>query len=269
MIHKRIYLWEKEPDENDFKPSMDTYILEGRNVRGAVLICPGGGYRFIAEHEGEPFALKMNAAGFHAFVLNYRISPARHPSPLMDVSKAMCIIRQNAAEWNINDKQIAVCGFSAGGHLAASLGVYWNKPFLQIPPSVEGLNRPDALILCYPVISSGEYKHSGSFENLLGPMASAEILEEMSLEKHVTEKTPPVFLWHTFEDKTVPVDNSLLFAQALRENGVPFEMHIYPTGHHGLSIAGSGCINGADHPHVASWVNLCIEWMKDELHWAL
>lgn len=268
MIRHTIKIWEKDINDRDYQPLMETYILEGQKVRGAVLICPGGGYRYTSAREGEPVALKLNKAGFHAFVLNYRVSPDRHPLPLLDVSKAMCIIRQHADDWRINEEQIAVCGFSAGGHLTASLGVHWDKPYIQKTlESGQGMNRPNALILCYPVISSGKHAHKGSFENLLGSMPSAALFEELSLEKHITKKTPPTFLWHTFADQSVPVENSLLFAQALRANDVPFEMHIYPSGNHGLSLATKECDDETDYPHVASWFDLCIKWMEDELEW--
>lgn len=267
-MRQTVKLYENCTNGLEFCPSIDTYLLEGEKVRSAVLICPGGGYRYTSAKEGEPVALKFNEAGFHAFVLNYSVSPARHPLPLLDVSRAMCLIRQYADIWRVNKNQIAICGFSAGGHLAASLGVHWNKPFLQdVQESIQGLNCPNALILCYPVITSGKYAHRASFENLLGSAPSSDLLEEMSLEKHITKKTPPAFLWHTLEDETVPVENSLLFAQALRENHVPFEMHIYPSGQHGLSLATEECNDETKHLHAASWFELCTRWLKNELGW--
>lgn len=247
-----------------FRPVMDTYVLDGRKTRGAVLVLPGGGYGFTSEREGEPIANQFTAAGFHAFVLWYSVAPHSHPQPIRDVSRALCIIRENAVQWHVDPDKIAVAGFSAGGHLAASIGVHWDKPWLS---GIQGLNRdgnkPNALILSYPVITSGPLGHRGSFENLLGQNPSESDLQMMSLEKQVGSQTPPTFLWHTFEDEAVPVENSLMFASALRQAGVPFEMHVYPEGRHGLSLASAETAwegQGVD-PHVGSWIRLCAEWL--------
>jgi acetyl esterase/lipase len=267
MLHKRIELWEKNELERNSVvgvPVLDTYILEGAKQRGAVLVCPGGGYGFTSPREAEPIALQYNAAGYHAFVLYYSVAPNRHPQPLRDVSRAMCMIREHAADWNVNPELIAVCGFSAGGHLAASLGVHWDKQeWLRVPGIEVGLNRPNALILCYPVISSGNFAHQGSFKNLLGTPPDPQLFEQMSLEHQVSDATPPTFLWHTVEDKGVPVENALLFAQALRANSIPFEMHIYPDGPHGYSLATEETNPGhmTPDPHVATWMKLSIEWL--------
>jgi len=270
MLNKAIDIWENyiyngEADDG-FRPTLVTYVLGGEKKRGAVLVCPGGGYRYTSPREAEPIALQFNAAGFHAFVLYYSVFPRKHPQPLLDVSRAMCIIRENAEKWNIDPEKIAVCGFSAGGHLAASLGVYWGKEYLyEVPGITKGMNKPNALILCYPVITSGLKAHRGSFDSLLGENAADESLHEMSLEHHVNENTPPTFLWHTFNDKAVPVENSLLFAQALCDKGIPFELHVYPDGPHGLSLATSETSNGnagMENPHVATWIKLCIEWLE-------
>ncbi len=269
MIHQTIDLWDKEnydsAGNNGFRPTLDTYVLSGNKARGAVLICPGGGYVFTSDREAEPIAMRYNAAGFHAFVLYYSVAPARHPQPLLDVSRAMCIIRENAAKWNIAPDKIAVCGFSAGGHLAASLGVHWAKPYIQEAPGIiKNMNRPNALILSYPVITSGPFAHRGSFQNLLGNTPAENLLEEMSLELQVNKNTAPAFLWHTFDDQSVPVENSLLFAQALRKSNVPFELHIYPEGSHGLSLANEETAEEGLEPdiHIATWMPLCIEWLK-------
>lgn len=268
MIHQTIDLWENLPyggqDSDGFRPKLDTYILDGNKIRGAILICPGGGYGFTSEREAEPIAMQFNAAGFHAFVVYYSVAPRKHPQPLLDVSRAMCILRENAKYWNIDENKIAVCGFSAGGHLAASLGVHWQQPYLLEAAGIEkDMNRPNALILCYAVLSTGEYGHQGSFINLLGENASAGALHHMSLEHQVSEATPPAFLWHTFDDAVVPVENSLLFAQSLRRYNIPFEMHIYPHGFHGLSLATEETgEDGMIDPHAATWVALCVQWLK-------
>ena len=267
MLFQTIEIW-KDIDSgtlyDGFRPTLDTYLLAGNKKRGAVLICPGGGYGFTSDREAEPVAMQFNAAGFHAFVLYYSVAPRKHPQPLMDVSRAMCILRENADLWNISADKIAVCGFSAGGHLTASLGVHWDKPFLHnISGLTRGLNQPNAIILSYPVISSGPFAHEGSFINLLGDNPDKNLRFEMSLEHQVTEKTPPAFLWHTFDDSLVPVENSMLFAQALRKNNIPFELHIYPEGPHGLSLATSETATDTIgvYPHAATWMKLCIEWL--------
>ena len=232
-----------------------------------VLICPGGGYSFVSPREAEPIALKFTAKGYHAFVLYYSVYPTKFPQPIYDVSRAMCFIRENAEKWNIKKDSIAVCGFSAGGHLAAALGVHWNKSFLTDQDGISaGLLKPDALILCYPVISSRYYVHTDSYEKLIGQKPSEELLDLMSLEIHVGPHTPKTFLWHTFEDESVPVGNSILFAEALKKNNVNFELHVYPYGLHGISPANDETSEEdlkAD-PHVATWFDLCIEWLDIE-----
>ena len=270
MINKTIDLWDKflyEDKGNDgFRPTLDTYILKGDKVRGAVLICPGGGYEFTSPREAEPIALQFNAEGFHAFVVYYSVAPNKYPQALLDVSRAMCILRENSKEWKIDVDKIAVCGFSAGGHLAASLGVYWDKAYLKDVPGIDlNMNNPNALILCYPVVTSGTYAHTGSFNSLLGIDADKSLLSEMSLEHNVSEKTPPTFLWHTFDDNAVPVENSLLFAQALRAENIPFELHIYPEGPHGLSLANEETDEDGIgvYPNVATWMRLCTTWLSN------
>ena len=270
MINKTIDLWGEFPytskGTDGFRPTLDTYILKGDKNRGAVLICPGGGYGFTSPREAEPIALKFNAAGFHAFVVYYSVAPNRHPQQIMDVSRAMCILRENSQEWKIDADKIGIVGFSAGAHLVANLGVHWDKYYLKDVPGIKlGMNKPNALILGYPVITSGIYAHRGSFDNLLGDNADKQLLQEMSLELNVSEETPPTFLWHTFSDDLVPVENSLLFAQALRKKKVPFELHIYPEGPHGLSLANEETEEGdiGLYPNVATWMKLCITWLNN------
>lgn len=268
MINKTIKIWEDnslESKEGVFEPTLETFILAEDKKRGAVLICPGGGYEYTSEREAEPIALQFNSAGFHAFVLDYSVAPNKHPQPLLDLSRAICIIRENADEWKVDSQKVAVCGFSAGGHLVASLGVHWEKPYLDVPGIEIGMNKPNALILSYPVITAGEFAHQGSFNNLLGAEPDVELLKEMSLETQVNEKLPPTFIWHTLEDISVPVENSLLFVQQMRKKKVPFEFHLYPKGPHGLSLATEETDNGqmGTYPHVATWMKLCIEWLEE------
>jgi len=257
-------LWPQDPpagnSTDDFLPSLDIYLLNSKEVRGAVLICPGGAYSHRAPHEGDDIATYFNKAGWHAFVVQYRVSPNIHPAPLFDAERAMRIIRSNASEWQVDPERIAVCGFSAGGHLAASLGVFYHEADDDCNDIIERQSsRPDAMILCYPVISAGAFRNTGSFKNLLGDPPPAELMEKLSLEKQVHDKMPPAFIWHTSTDPGVPVENSLLFAQALREKGISIELHLYREGGHGLGLA-------EGHPHLASWAGLCCQWLQ-ELGW--
>jgi len=267
MICKDIEIWkdgEYTGADKSFKPILSTYILKDNENHSGVLILPGGGYAMTSWREAESVALKLNSAGLNAYVLYYSVAPNRHPQPIMDVTRAMCIIRENCQEWKQNPEKIAVIGFSAGGHLAASIGVHWNKDYLMSVPRMEkGKNKPNALILSYPVISGTDFPHIGSFKNLIGEDLDSNLLNEMSLEKHISADTPPTFLWHTFEDTAVPVENSMMFAMGLRKNDIPFEMHIYPKGGHGLSLANKEVMEGKpSDPHVGTWIDLCIEWLE-------
>jgi acetyl esterase/lipase len=253
-------LWEGTPPamkiDDGFRPALTTCLLKTEVPLGAVIVVPGGGYAGRAEHEKWPIADFFNKAGLHAFVLDYRVSPHRHPEPLMDAQRAIRMVRQKAAEWKVKPDKIAILGFSAGGHLTASSGVFFEAGKSDSPDPVERVSsRPDALVLCYPVISSKDFGHRGSFENLLGKEASETELAKMSLEDQVRDDTPPTFLWSTANDTAVPVENSFQFARSLRKKEIPFEMHIYPDGPHGLGLA------QAD-PHVATWTPLCVEWLR-------
>lgn len=258
--NRSIWLWsddEIRKGGDGFQPWLDPYLLATPTPLGAVLICPGGGYGGRAAHEGITIAQRLNQAGFHAFVVHYRVSPSRHPAPLKDASRALRLIRHHADEWKVAPQHIAICGFSAGGHLAASLGTHFERDYLQGPAAIDRLsNRPDASILCYPVISTGPFANRGSFVNLLGNEATFSQLREMSLEFQVTRSTPPAFLWHTVDDNCVLVENSLLFANALRAVGASFEMHLYPKGPHGIGLA-------QDNPHLATWMPLACHWLMD------
>ena len=267
MVCNRIDIWSGQPyDESPqpgFRPVLDTYLLDGAKKRGAVLVLPGGGYSFTSEREGEPIATRFAAAGYHAFVLWYSVAPHRHPQPVADVARALCVIREHAEAWNLDPDKIAVIGFSAGGHLASSIAVHWNKPWLACIPGIRTeWAKPNALLLSYPVISSGPFTHRGSFDCLLGEDAPEEALALMSSEKQVGGHVPPTFLWHTFADGLVPVENSLLFAQALRTAGVPFELHVFPDGFHGLStVDAETCTPDVVDPHVGGWMKLAVEWL--------
>lgn len=279
MINKIIYLKEifSGLKDSTYNPTLTTYIADSsREIRPgdrrpSIVICPGGGYEFTSDREAEPIAIRFMAAGFNAFVLRYSVSPNRYPAALLEVSAAVAYVRSMADEWMVDEDKIVVCGFSAGGHLTGSLGVFWDQEFIQEELDIkQGQNKPNALILSYPVISSGVYAHAGSFDNLLGQEASKEEREKFSLEKHVSINTPPAFIWHTLDDGTVPVENALLFAQALKEKNILFELHIYHHGVHGLSLGDESTANRADNnhinPHAGTWFNLVLQWLREILH---
>ena len=236
----------------------------------AIVIFPGGGYRFTSDREAEPIALHFLAEGFQTFVLRYSCAPYRYPTQLLQAAAAIDFVRSRANEFNVDPNRIAVMGFSAGGHLAASIGTLFNEHIinetLNIKPEAI---KPDALVLSYPVITSGEYAHKGSFQNLLGDNPDNDLFDKLSLENAVTNDTPKTFIWHTAEDSAVPVKNSLLFAAALQEHNIPFELHIFEKGSHGLSLANE--LTGAPNkPHLlnqnaSEWVNLCTKWLKTAL----
>lgn len=253
-------------------PTLTTYVIdtpEGLLVkeRPMILICPGGGYEHISPREGEYLALQFLSMGFHAAVLRYSVAPAVYPAQLLELTKAMALIRKNAKEWHIDENKIFIQGSSAGGHLAASFGCFWKEElFCQAAGGNCEAIRPNGLILSYAVITTAEYTHKGSFKILLGNRYE-ELVEKMSLEKQVSADTPKTFLWHTFEDATVPVENSLLFMDALRKQGIPFECHIYPKGGHGLGLGNElTCSEGKPdeiQPAVSTWISMAGTFIKN------
>lgn len=270
MIHKKIQI---EVPGSGNQGELYTYFLDNSaeidlcRKRPVVLICPGGGYAMTSDREAEAIAIRFLAMGYHAAVLRYSVAPARFPEALIQLAKAVCLLRENAEEWNIDKDKIVVQGSSAGGHLAASLGVFWNKLFLaQALGADSDKFRPNGLILSYPVISSGAKGHQESFQNLLGEAyEDEEKRRAMSLECCVTKDTPKTFLWHTASDDTVPVENSILFFQALHELDIPAELHIYPVGVHGLGLANTETVNCRGigiQEECQSWITLAGEWMK-------
>ena len=208
-----------------------------------MLICPGGGYGFVSDREAEVMALQFTAMGCHAAVLTYSTYPFKYPVQILEAAQAWKLIRDNAERWNVLSDKIIILGCSAGGHLAASYSLFCGEDFVteSVGMTADEL-RPAGMILCYPVITSGEFAHRDSFATLLGDdynnLLGTELLEKVSLEKQVTEKTPPAFIWHTYTDNVVPVENSLLFASALRKHNVNCELHIFPDGGHGLGQDG-------------------------------
>ena len=208
--------------------------------RPLVLVVPGGGYDHVSPREGDPVALQFAAAGYHTAVLTYSVGEgAQNYRPLRQLNEALALLRQNAGEWHILPDKIAVCGFSAGE---------------------TAQQRPNAVILGYPVVTAGEFAHRGSFVQLAGS-EDAAAQQAFTLEDQVTSDTPPVFVWHTMEDKTVPVENTLLLLAALRRAGVPCEAHLFEKGAHGTSIS-TAEVDAAD-PHRAHWVALCLEWLGE------
>ncbi len=247
-----------EPDgvRAEIQPVLIPRPAAGREPRGAVIVCPGGGYARLADHEGIPVADRFTAAGIHGFVLKYRVAPHRHPAPLMDAQRAIRLVRHHAAEWRVRPDRVAILGFSAGGHLTATAMTHFDAGRPESPDPVERQGcRPDAGILCYAVISFGAFGHKGSANNLLGPDAPEALRQSLSNELSVTPQTPPAFLWHTADDGGVPVENALLFAQAMSRCKRPFALHVFPKGRHGVGLAG-------ELPDAAVWPELCITWLQ-------
>lgn len=234
--------------------------------RMSVVICPGGGYNHLSPREGEPVALRFAAMGFNAFVVKYRVKPHLYPAPLMDAAWAMAHIRRHAGEFHADPHQIALMGFSAGGHLAGLLGTKWHDRALFEPLRPEWI-RPDALVLCYPVITAGEFAHRGSFLCLTGSEDErAHAL--FSIERLVDERTPPTFLWHTWEDASVPVENTLLMAAALRAHRVAAQVHIFPRGGHGVGLGNEITAMKPEQvlPEVQIWPELARDFLKRNDH---
>ncbi|MCI5648208.1 MAG: alpha/beta hydrolase [Fusicatenibacter sp.] len=249
-----------------------TYFLDNseemdpNRTRPVVVICPGGAYGMTSDREAEAIAMKFLGAGFHAAILRYSVMPERYPVALRQLAYAVAHIRQHAGEYHVDPEKIIIQGSSAGGHLAASYGVFWKKKtFLAKELSIDPeILRPNGLLLSYPVITSGQKAHRGSFENLLGERYE-ELADEMSLENQVSGDTPQTFLWHTAPDDVVPVENSILFFQALHALSVPAELHIYPVGGHGLGLADEET-RGRDgygvQEECRSWISLAIDWIR-------
>lgn len=234
--------------------------------RPAVLIIPGGGYAMTSDREAEPIALTFVGAGYNAFVLRYSVAPSTYPVALLQAAESMRLIREHSDEWHVNPAAIAVLGFSAGGHLAANLSTSAGDRTLSQHGYDPELTRPNALMLAYPVITSGPLAHKGSFDNLLGDHRDdQDLLDDLSIERHIDGSTPPVFVWHTMTDDTVPVENSLMLIQACKDAGVSVEAHLFPEGGHGLALGtaetawgGSGNI----FPCIQIWPKLALDWLS-------
>lgn len=273
MIYEKLRIKDISRKLKNSEAIISAYIPENseeiniNKKRETIIICPGGGYEFTSDREAEPIALKFVAQGFNAVVIRYSIAAVRYPTALLELAETVRYVREKEKEWNVDTEKVIVCGFSAGGHLAGSLGVLWNNEIIEKYLDIKNEEvKPNAMILCYPVISSGEFAHKGSFDSLLGEKEAEISRENLSLEKLVSIETPKTFLWHTFDDGTVPVQNSLLFSNALASNKVQFELHIYPSGVHGLGLCEEiTAMNGrSEHinSHIASWFNLACQWIK-------
>jgi acetyl esterase/lipase len=241
------------PDLTAFRPAA------GTATGASMLILPGGGYGKLSVHEGAGYAVWLNRLGVTCYVLKYRLGSNgyRHPVMLQDAARALRTVRAFARRDGLDPARVGISGSSAGGHLASTLLTHFDAGQTDATDPIEReSSRPDLGILCYPVISLGEFTHAGSRKNLLGENPSADLLHLLSNETQVTSATPPCFLWHTVEDKAVPVENSLLFASALRRDGVPFALHVYEKGGHGLGLPEHG-------KNAPPWDVDCEYWLRD------
>ena len=277
MIHETISL------ENSKNSSITTYILQNypkfsaERIRPLVLVIPGGGYSHYGEREQEAVAIRMNALGFHAAVLHYTLAPMRFPEALCDAANAVALIRKNAEKWRVDSEKIILCGFSAGGHLAASLGCFWNSAFLKnfVNHSPEEI-RPNFLILSYPVVTADEkFCHEGSIQNVIGSISKDEaaqicaslgknsMREVVSIEKNISADFPPAFIWHTKQDEAVPAKNTILLANALYDAGIEFEYHLFNRGKHALALASAETAN----PDGTNAESECTVWPELFKNW--
>jgi acetyl esterase/lipase len=264
-IPSEILLWpEGAPgalgNEAKDKPTLTAYLPSTEKRNGAsMLVLPGGGYSHLAAHEGKGYAEWLAANGITAYVLKYRLGSGgyRHPTMQQDAARAVRLLRVFAKRDGLDPARIGIMGSSAGGHLAATLMTHFDQEERRTNDPIEHeSSRPDLGVLCYPVITMGEFAHAGSKKNLLGDNPAPHLLYELSNETQVTSRTPPCFIWHTAEDKAVPVENALLFASALRRAGVPFALHIYETGAHGLGLGRPG-------KPAPPWADQLLHWLGE------
>lgn len=253
MDHEKIFLWPgKAPFSDECgdqqQPSVKPFPIAGS--RGAVVVCPGGGYVMKAPHEGDPIAQMINEAGVSAYVLDYRVKPCPTETPLTDALRAIRVVR------SLGYEKVAILGFSAGGHLTCSAATLYTPGDPDAEDPIERLSsRPDAFIPCYAVVSFASFRHQGSLESLLGiNRDDTALVRRFSAELRVNGDTPPAFIWHTADDAVVPVENSLMLGSALAHAMVPFELHVFPSGVHGLGLA-------QDDPVVSAWTGLLQKWI--------
>jgi acetyl esterase/lipase len=260
---KTLFLWPDDSVNNGKdpakRPRLDFSIPETKEgkKRAAIIVCPGGGYGGLAPHEGAPFAELFASKGIVSAVLYYRVSPNRYPAPYADAVRAMRLMRSQADSLNVDPDKIGIIGFSAGGHLSATVATQPNlykDPEDNLSATISA--RPNKVMLGYPVISFEEYGHMGSVKNLLGDNPSPDMLRQLSNQKQVTAENPPAFIFHTADDEVVPVQNSLFFAEACIRNKVSTSMHIYPHGKHGVGLA-------LTIPALSGWSEILLKWLDD------
>lgn len=242
--------------------SLVTEMPVHRKKYPAVVVCPGGGYEMCSQREADPVAFKFFSAGYNVFILEYSVGDSSGDfTPLKELSETLVKIRENAEVYHVDPDKIAVCGFSAGGHLTASLGTLWNnKEFLRYYDNKGGQNRPNALILSYPVILAGEFEHKGSIDRVSNISDGSIPREFFSLDTKVSKETPKTFIWTTVEDTCVPAENTMAFIAALKKAGVSFEAHFLPNGDHGMSICTDEV--GCSDEYNAKWMQLSISWLN-------
>ena len=245
-------------------PTLTMFLPAPDKATGAaIVICPGGGYGHLADHEGSHYARWLNEQGIAGFVLKYRLGSKgyRHPAMMNDAARAIRIVRARAAELKLDTQRVGIMGSSAGGHLASTLLTHWDAGDTNSADAIERQSsRPDAVILCYPVVTlTDPFTHKGSRANLLGTNPPPDLVKELSAELQVNKSSPPCFIWSTEEDKTVPVENSLQLAAALRRAGVRFDLHIYERGPHGIGLGNKSFDTEKFHP----WTKACEFWLKE------
>lgn len=243
-------------------PTLTPYIATN-GTGAAMIVCPGGGYARLAPHEGHDYALWLNSRGITAFVLKYRLGADgyRYPVEYQDVARAIRLVRARAKEWNLDPNRIGVMGSSAGGHVASMAMTHFEAGDTNASDAIDRVSsRPNLAILCYPVISMGKFAHHGSKVLLIGTNPPPALVEETSNELQVKKDSPPCFIWSTDEDRTVPIENTLDFAAALRKAGVPFELHVYQRGPHGQGLGS----HTYDPTKWLPWVGECARWLKEQ-----
>ena len=260
----------EQPQNAPYKPYLKVFVpnLEGDvqkynvGTRPTVLILPGGGYHFTSEREAEPIAMRFLSRGFNVCILHYTVFNTPFPVAMLEALTSIKYIRENLTAWQGDPNKIYVCGFSAGGHLTASVGVFWDKEISKNYFGDTEAVRPNGLILSYPVITSDpSFTHEYSIQMLMAGREDSELRAKLSLENQVTESTPPTFIWTTFEDGLVPCENSMVFANALKKHNIPFEFHLFEKGPHGGATGDK--VSCVENHRFGAWLDLACDWAMD------